>query len=556
MPHKSVASRTANLDRLLLSADRYVDAQLELHTSKGERLFAVGGCWDRIARRYVDRPVVARVVRLEESQDIVGRAIGDYLRKRLAGDPDRPIVLELIGNRGSGKTWLLGLLFLCVALAFPGAWMMGVSITSKQNRELKTALTLIGSPSWIALDITDFRDARTVLLTGAQILWQTSKNPKALRQALLNFELIAINEGQDQREIIFTNSIGAMRSGGLVAVATNPSQDAAGDWVTVVYQGIEAGSRDGWVFVLEAKLNRTISQPSMPKIQRLLEMVNPNAARADSEGVITLSGSVAYPGFSRKRREHDERGRWLSGHIGSPPDLGWVDITRKLTAEHSGQTAGFDYVAGSDFQTEPGNCAAVGKLYQTPGGIVLWIKEFVGSNGSEQDLTLALNSRGYFPGPVNWEGKPCASLVLVGDATGARQNSEHRKHDPYSFTRLRADGWTVLPPTFYGPKRTTWNPLVIDSRKQMKSAFLAWQILLSPACTEAGNGFPALIEGFARAKVNLAGKFDKKGHLTHGPDCVRYLAWRFLPKPTAPATPTNLDVAAFNRFAGLRFTQE
>jgi hypothetical protein len=180
----------------------------------------------------------------------------------------------------------------------------------------------------------------------------------------------------------------------------------------------------------------------------------------------------------------------------------------------------------------------VGKLYRIPSGdILLWVKEFVTTSGGEEDLTIALNERGYFQGPVDYDGQPAASLLLVGDATGARQNAEHRKRDPYSFTRLKADGWTVLPPSYYGPKRTPWNPYIPDSRKQMKSLALSGLILLSPACLEAADGFPALAESFVRAKVTAGGKFDKKGHHTHGPDGVRYLAWRFLARPRPPAPP-------------------
>jgi hypothetical protein len=287
-------------------------------------------------------------------------------------------------------------------------------------------------------------------------------------------------------------------------------------------------------------------------------MVNPDAADADADGLIKLAGNLGYPGFSRIPRREDAAGKWAAGHIGKPPEiappgLAWTDVTRQITAEHTKTEAGFDYVAGGDFQTDPGSCAAVGKLYRTPAGeLVLAIREFVGTQGTEQDLTMALTARGYFPGPVDYEGRPAASLMLVGDATGARQNAEHRKRDPYSFTRLRADGWTVLPPAYYGPKRTPWNPLVPDSRKQMKACFLAGQILLAPECAETGTGFPSLIESFARAKVNSNGRFEKKGHFTHGPDGVRYLAWRFLPRPQPPRPDQSFNREAFDALRSVK----
>jgi hypothetical protein len=462
--------------------------------------------------------------------------------------------MMFIGNRGGGKTFLCGLFMVVVALAFPGCWQIGISITAKQNRELKTAIEMCSPPEWIKQDVTDLRDPHTELITRSTVLWLTARNPKALRQALLPFELVVINEGQDQHEVVYANAIHAIRCGSIVAIATNPPQEDAGDWVTHLYLGIEAGealpdvARDGLAFVLDNKDNDAVSQPTLEKIGRLLRMVNPDAADADSDGIIKLSGNLGYPGFTKLQRQEDELGNWLAGHIGDPKPLdigvgGWVDVTREITAEHT-RTAGFDYIGGGDFQTEPGSCSPVGRIWRTPTGLlVLHIERFIATRGSEQDLTIALTSAGFFPGPVDYEGRPAASLLLVGDATGARQNAEHRKRDPYSFTRLRADGWTVLPPAYYGPKKTPWNPLVADSRKQMKYLALNGMVLISPACVEAPEGFPSLIESFVRAKVTPDGKFIKKGHHTHGPDGVRYLAWRFMPRPLPPAPPTDLETA-------------
>lgn len=571
MPHRSIRERTAALDRLLLSPERYVSARLEVRSSTGEFLFTVGGCWDTIAKRYVDRPCSTRAVTLQKSQDEIGRALGQYITQRLAGDDSRPALIEAIGNRGGGKTFVLGGVFMvALALALPRCWQIGVSITSKQNREVKEAIAKIAPPEWITQDVTDFRDQRTEFLTGSTVLWLTAKNPKALRQALLPFEHVLINEGQDQREVVFTNSISAIRSGGIVTVATNPPQEqsGAGDWVAVLYDHIQNGSRDAQAFVLRGQDNAAISQPTMGKIGRLLMAVNRDAYEADALGEIKLAGNVGYQGFSRGWRKEDASGLWLSGHVGEPPArvigldgtlrAGWEDVTRQKTAEALGGDVGTDYVGGSDFQADPGCCSAIGKLYRTPAReLVLYIVDFVGTTGTEQDLTVALNSRGYYPGSVDYDGRPAASLLLVGDATGARQDAEHRKRNPYSFMQLQADGWRVLPPDRIGKKRTPWNPLIPDSRKQMKACFLSGSILISPKCLEpTAQGFPSLVESFMRAKVNSFGKFEKGKNApwTHGPDGVRYLAWRFLPRSVAPK-PQGLDDKTFDSLMKLRVFQ-
>jgi hypothetical protein len=550
MAHKSIRELRAELERELFSdSDRLVAARLEVRAPDGEVIFTVGGCWDGLRKQYIDKPCATRVVELMESQVPAARAIGKWITQREIDDATRHLLLLLIGNRGGGKTFECGLLMVALALAFPGTWQIGISITAKQNRELKTAIQMVAAPEWITQDVTDLRDPSTTFVTDSMVLWLTARNPKALRMALLPFILVVINEGQDQAEVVYNNAIHAVRSGGLVVVATNPPQDDAGDWVAVLYQGLEAPDNGiGESFVLNNKDNAAVSQPTLQKIDRALRLVNPDAADADSGGIIKLSGNVGYPGFTKLERRVDETGKWLAGHIGAPPpdlDIGfsdWIDVTREITAQHAGSP--FDRVGGGDFQTEPGSCCSVGRLFRIPTGeVLLYIERFVTTRGTEADLTYALTSAGYFPGSVTYDGAPALSMLLVGDATGARQNAEHRKREPYSFLRLRADGWHVLPPDYYGPKRTPWNPRVEESRKQMKALAFAGLILLDPRCREASDGFPALAESFVRAKVTPEGKFVKKGHHTHGPDGVRYLAWRFLPRPDiAPAPPTDVDM--------------
>jgi hypothetical protein len=552
MPATSRRERIARLQRALISSERYVAALLVVESHDGEELIRVGGCWDRELRKFVDRPVEPRRVRLEESQIELGRALARWLQLCREGKR-RPRVLMGGGNRGSGKTWFLaGVTFVVMALEFPGDWQYGVNITSKQKRECIEAIKEVAPVGWIFGDVEDFRDPRTIFLTGNTVAWLSANNPRAIRQAGLPIRYVLINEGQDQPEAVANNAIAAIRNtGGLVGVATNPPQTERSDWVASWWLGIEDGGLNGEKYFIDNKLNRKINQDALPDIAGFLYATNPDAGDADALGIMKLSGNVGYPGFSRGERR-EENGVWVSGHVGEPPKsvvdiLGnplpgsWIDVTREITAEHSKSEAGFDFVGGSDFQTEPGSCAAIAKLYRTPSGqIVLAVREFVASTGVESDLTLALNSRGYFPGTVDYEGRPAASLLLIGDATGARQNAEHRKRDPYSFTRLRADGWSVLPPFVVRNQaggRTPMNPLVEDSRKQMKACFLAGAILISPACSEPASGFPSLTEALARAKVNSNGKFEKKGHYTHGPDCVRYLAWRFLPRNVATPAP-------------------
>jgi hypothetical protein len=237
----------------------------------------------------------------------------------------------------------------------------------------------------------------------------------------------------------------------------------------------------------------------------------------------------------------------------SQDDAEQKDVTRELTAEAVGSDNGWDYVAGCDFQKTPGTCAVVGKLYRDERGkVVLWVREFIGTRGTEADLSQAFISHGFYPGKVDYEGKAASSLLIVGDATGARQDAEHLKRNPYSFIQLESDGWKVIGPMVHHKNRIPWNPLVLDSRKQMHQLFAEGQILISPSCAEVSPGFPSLIESFKRCKVNEAGKFIRKEHFTHGPDGVRYLAWRFLPRPKPPAPDTSFDYETFNALSRVK----
>ena len=544
MPHVSRAERLSRLERVLLSPNRYVDALLEVRAPDGELIFAVGGCWDTTAGMYVDRPAKPHVAVLKWSQVPMARAIGRYLDARRRNDDTRPMVIMALGKRGGGKTWIGGLLIVAIALAFPKTWQIACNITSKQKREVFGAIQQVARPEWIKSDIADFRDPRTIFLTASGVLWLSSKNPGALRQAGLVFEHVLVNEGQDQSVKVFTNAVSAVRNtGGLVSVAANPPQEERGDWVASVYQAITAEEVAGEAYELDPAENDSIHQASQPKIRKLLYAADRLAGEADADGIMKLSGDRAYPGFSSMPRER-------GGNIGEPPQVGWFDVTRELTADGGN---GFDYVAGADFQKTPGSCAVVGKLYRREDGvIVLWVKDFIATQGVEEDLSHALWANGYFPGPVDFDGKPAASCVIVGDATGARQNAEHRKRDPYSFTRLQADGWKVLPPCYHFRTRVPWYPLVRDSRSQMHSLLRAGQVLLASKCAEPQPGFPSLVESFKQAKARTDGGLDKKGHFQHGPDGVRYLAWRYLPRPQPPIPDQGIDADTFEELRKIR----
>lgn len=554
MPATSRRERIARLRRTLLSSERWIDALLVVVDHTGGEVFRAGGCWDRQARCYVDRPCEPKVVRLEESQFEIGHAYARWLDAARAGK-ERPIVLMGGGNRGSGKTWFLaGVGFVAMALEFPGDWQFGINITAKQKRECLQAIREVAHPEWIAGDVEDFRDPRTQFVTGSTVSWLSAQNPRAIRQAGLAIRYVLINEGQDQPNAVAVNCIAAIRNtGGLVSVATNPPQTERSDWVASWWQGIEAGELAGERYLLDNRLNRSIDQASLPKIAAFLYATDPTAGDADAAGVFRLSGPMAYPAFSALPFER-------KGHVGMPPAAvvaldgkviaGWADVTRELTGRIIGSDVGFDYACGVDFQREPGVIGEISKIYRTEEDkLVLHVIRQIGVRGVEPDFSQALYAAGFRPA----HGMDGPTVLLVGDGTAARQNARHDFAQPTSFTAMRADGWKIVGPDRHWKHGIPWNPLVKESRAQMHALFEARQILFAPDCKEPCEGFPSLVESFRKAKVGPKGGLVERGNYQHGPDGVRYLAWAFLPRPKPKAPDGKFDAATFDRLRGIKF---
>lgn len=571
MPHMSTAAKLA-LARRLLGTSRYVDALLVVEHPDGRELFRAGGLWDTTYRRYcAARPVVPTRLRLKLSQvepdPVTGLSIADAIgrwldKMRRGDDTDRPIVIMGAGNRGSGKSFFLGsLVALIVALEYPNGAQFSVNLSGKQKREIITGIDKIAPASWTLREVTDPRDPYREFLTGHKLYWRTGKAPAALREGGITFQYGFLNEGQDQTEETAANAVGAIRNiGGLVGIATNPDPD--GGWIGEMMDRIEAGVSAerpffGERYVMRAELNDAINQAAQPKIAAALYAIDKDQADADSKGLFRRRGQ-AYPSFSSKPRRVAVDGVWIEGHIGVPVEIGkrWRDVTREETAASCGGV-GWDWIAGSDFQRNPGCCAAIGKLYRDEhGNLILYLREFIGAPGDERAFAQALEDRGYVPGDVDFDGKPAIgrSLLIVGDGTGDIQDSSHRRGNPYSFVQMARYGWTVRPPMKHR-SGAPCNPLVPDSLKQIDTLFRSGAIVMDPACAEPAAEFCNLVDGFRKSTINASGKFVKKGHFTHGPDGVRYLAWRFMPRNKLAAAPVTPDRSVFDILKGKRTTQ-
>lgn len=531
------------LKRRLTSPERWISCLLVVQSHVGEEVFRVGGCWDTHLQCYVERPCAPHVVHLEESQLEAGIAFATWLEKQRAKKKRRR-ALVLGGNRGSGKTFEGGGIFIvAMALEFPGDVGLAVNLTSAQRRECLDAIEQVCSPAdevlgrsaqspWITAQPEDAdREAKTIFVTGFYVEWLSAKNPKKLRSAGRSIRYVFINEGQDQPQKVYTNAIAAIRNtGGLVCIATNPPTSAAGNWIARLWAAILAGDVNAEAFLLENKKNRSVDQDALEDIGPLIRCVSPEDFTADVEGTFQLAGNIAYPAFKPMRFDR-------GGHL-TMPLAEWVDVTADFTGPVlESQAKGPEWICGVDFQRTPGIIGSIGKLYRRPDGVlVLWIMRTIAVRGVEADFSQALYSAGFTP----------SSILLVGDGTGARQNAEHKFAQSNSFAKMKEDGWHIVPPMYHWRRRTPWNPAVKDSRSQMHTLLSSFVILFGEECKLGGDGFPSLVESFASAQCGPRGGLLEAGHYQHGPDGVRYLAWRFLPRPKIVApSEEKVDLALF-----------
>ncbi len=238
------------------------------------------------------------------------------------------------------------------------------------------------------------------------------------------------------------------------------------------------------------------------------------------------------------------------GELQLLPDIGdpWaVDVTRELAATLMGSARGADVVIGCDFQKHPGCVGDVGRLFRTRDGrIVLYLDRVVSCEGQEDAFSQALVDAGYTGNGYRPDGSTGPIALLIGDATGDRQNAAHHNWKPPSYHAMKANGWVIRPPMPHHRTGVPWNPDVFASIDQMFVLFQRREILLSPQCKIATPGFPSAVDSFRNALKSYNGKLRRGDVFQHACDGVRYLAWRFLPRHKAPDQRTAPSLSVFD----------
>ena len=528
----------------------------------GREVIRAGGVWDGSLQCYVVPPQGfehrAEVVTLEVSQVPLMRDLADWIFRCRRGDRSRPPGALAVGNRGSGKTFAVAGVFIAlVALEWPGDEQIGVNLNSDNYRECVEQLVKVGRPEWVRFQSTDKRDLYMVWANDSRVSWQSAKNPDRLRMGGLPIRHVMLNEAHRMRDDVLATAQGAPRNlGGICTYLFNPPTKDSGNPSARLWFAAEAGERKLYHHKLLNKDNTKIDREFMDEAGEVIRVISPTIAEADVDGDMKMSGPIAYKSFDA--RPYNLVAPLEGGCVGEPPNIGWMDVTRALTSPDFGGDEGSDYVAGLDFQKRPGIIADIGKLWRTPpplvecplcgpgGCLVLHILDQVATPGMEAGISQALIDAGYTTNGYFGDGRTGPKILLVGDGTGDRQSADHRRWKPPSFHALTNDGWRIEPPMYHHKNNTPWNPDVPTSVGQMFDLFAARHVLLSPKLKQAKNGFPSLIDSYRNAKRwESTGRLRDDGeHMHHGPDGVRYLAWKYLPRPAPKFEPRDGKLAA------------
>jgi hypothetical protein len=547
-----------------LSSSRLVHACLAVDEPDGAEIIRCGGLWDPSLQCYVDptrRGVELQVqrVRLQDSQVEAARGLARWIEAARRGDRERSRAVMLGGNPGSGKTFLAAGIFChLVALEWPGDQQFASNLNTDNRRECVYHMGLVGRPEWIT-EVDDPRDQHVEWCNGSRLTWVSARNEKKLRQRGLPIRHILINEAQLQPDTLYATAQQAGRNlGGLVTITMNPPTNSGGNWTSRLWFGIQAKEGRGEVYQLYSQQNAAVDHSYIDESGELIRIAAPRLASAEVDGIIQIAGTLAYPTFDG--RAFNLAAPLEGGNVGDPPQLGWRDITGDLTAKAMGGQIGAERVVLVDFQKRPGIVGEVVRYYQAPpaawcplcdergkpaqGCRIMHVERQVAVRGVEPEFSQALIDAGYSTNGFLPDGQRAPSVLLIGDATGARQNAEHRKQQAPSFLAMKADGWIIVPPSYHWKRRTPWNPDVLESLAQMYEVLRLRHLIVSPACKQSpAIGIPSLVESLKNApRWEHSGKLKDEGGYQHGPDGLRYGAWWGLPRPkpqtqelTAPA---------------------
>lgn len=491
-PFRRVLSQKARAEA------RYIDLAVEFVDERDlSVLWRVGGRWDRKGKDWSDEPAASALqVALHPGQREFAEAFGDWITAYGVDEdpPTGPLYsMLLLGGRRAGKTYALVAALVAFAVAIPDAivWVVTENLVDA-HEELEDALDELLPASWASKsgEIPTYRFGN-----GSVIRFKSGKYPKKLKRG--GAALIAINEGQNMPEDVFTHSRASTSDFfGLVVVAANPANESPeGEWINKWALECQAKRRpESRALRFDPKLNTHVR---VEQLEALKHEVDPRTYAIEVEGAVLPSVHAVHHAFD------------LSQNVAPVPEMG------NVTAEYALRCAlgrNVTDLVGLDFQRTPHMAGVVARAYRNPSDerrpLLYAREEIIVDLGDEHDLSDAMFALDLDP----------ATTVLVGDASGFWQDAD-RTRGGRSAEILMSLGWKRI----HRPDpRLKINPPVHERVKNVNRL----------CHSEAGDRLalidPALeylIEAVTkwRKKNGIPNKHSKYAHIC---EAWGYLLWR------------------------------
>lgn len=517
------------------SSSRYVDLRLDVLEEddagrrNGRRLLSVGGCWDKLNKRYTDEEAkTCRVVTAHPGQIPFWLWIVAWLKAKVTGS-ERPtldvvgkdaatkkrkvwVVLSHGGRRG-GKTDSAIKAAIAYAILFPGSFVWLVSEDFPKTEELAGVLAKILPESWgKTLGAPNYV---TLLVNGSSIHLRSAHNPDDLKRGRCDF--CVLNEGSEISKRAFVNVRGGIAdTGGLVVIAANPPDKPIGQWIFKMYERAKARRVAVKEFFFDPSKNPHVV---VEALEDMADEIDRRTFDIEVRGVFLPRAEVVLYNYSTE--DHEQPPGILDGrHL--------EDVTEAFTKRHFGRP--FDWIVGLDFQSVPHMPAAIFKAYKDPSDArliddgadvvpisptepLLWVvDEIVLENAIEEDMISALLARGFDP----------KRTVLIGDASGDWQDAERTKGRG-SFDAFRRAGFRFVYPPDPAQKR---NPDRSD-RFKVANARLRDGADRIHFYTNPDNIYSNTA---MRHLDQKNGSPNHKSEYAHCVDAVTYVLFRFYPR--------------------------
>lgn len=438
-----------------------------------EILLEAGGRWDRLRGCYADAPPQnAKIVDLNESQVEAARWLAAWLDAYRRDEAQRPRLLMLAGARRGGKTFLLTLAIVAMALEIPGAICWMVSPTLDKRDEIDRCIkSFIPSTWWKYVKAPHFRFD---FVNGSHAKNISGEIPENLKRG--RADVFLVNEAQMMSKGIAIGGIPAiMDTGGLALFAANPPQNRKGEWVSKLRDAILEKKINGHFLALDPSLNENIDHAARADVAKILGVLDPRAEKADHLGVWLPVGARGY--FQRQ---------WFA-FVDQRPSRRKVTV-RYWDLAGTSESGRGDYAAGcrmSKLQDEGDAifrryCVEdVCRLRGTPGDVRAKVASCASQDGREVEIWIEQDPGQAGADQIKSYQTQLAGYTVRGRRKGSRGGAKLIGAGPFS-TQVQAGQVSVV--------RGAWTDMYISELEDFPEG-------VNDDCVDASSGAFAVLEG-------------------------------------------------------------